>query len=191
MTKLKRLTKNLPLKRKNTAILVSGTPGTGKTTIAKYLTKILNSRLKTSKIKQKQGKIYKYLDVNKLIKNNNLADHYDKQKKSYIVDEKRLTKHLEKLMNSSKNTLIIDSHMSHFLRSTFSSICIITICSNLKTLKHRLERRNYSKDKVRENLDSEIFQTCLNEAKELKHNILVVDTAKPWKTKLKSSIKSL
>ena len=36
----------------------------------------------------------------------------------------------------------------------------------------------YSKSKIRENLDAEIFDICLNEAKEKGHSTFVIDTTK-------------
>ena len=43
-------------------------------------------------------------------------------------------------------------------------------------LKKRLEKRGYSKQKIRENMDAEIFDVCLNEAKEEGHKIKIVRT---------------
>ena len=48
--------------------------------------------------------------------------------------------------------------------------------NSLKTLKKRLEKRGYSKEKVRENLDAEIFDTCRIEALEAGHNVEVIYT---------------
>ena len=143
------------------AIAISGTPGTGKTTLAKKLAKSLN---------------YKYLDVNKLIKSNKLAESYDKKRKCRIIDIKKLNKLLIKEIKKNPN-LIIDSHLSHYLPKKYLDLCIITKCS-LKILKKRLKKKKYSKQKTRENLDCEIFDICLNEAKELKHRILIIDTTK-------------
>ena len=57
-------------------------------------------------------------------------------------------------------------------------LCIVLTCSNLKELEKRLKKRKYSKAKIRENLDAEIFQTCLMGAKEGGHKVVVVDTSK-------------
>ena len=46
----------------------------------------------------------------------------------------------------------------------------------------RLKKKKYSKSKVRENLDVEIFDVCLNEAKENKHKIIVIDATKDFST---------
>ena len=48
----------------------------------------------------------------------------------------------------------------------------------MKKLEKRLKERKYSKKKIRENLDAEIFQICLNEAKENGHKVVTFDTSK-------------
>ncbi|GAF74200.1 unnamed protein product, partial [marine sediment metagenome] len=68
-------------------------------------------------------------------------------------------------------------HLSHYLPKKYIDLCIITKC-NLKTLEKRLKKKRYNKAKIRENLDCEIFDICLNEAKEAKHKILIIDTTK-------------
>ena len=55
---------------------------------------------------------------------------------------------------------------------------VIITKSNLKTLEKRLKNKRYSKAKIRENLDCEIFDICLNEAKEFGHKIKIIDTTK-------------
>ncbi len=153
------------------AIIITGTPGSGKTTIAKKLAKELKAE---------------YVDVNKLVKEFKLIDGYDKKRKCKIVDVKKLVKVLVKLVRNSKKRLVIDSHLSHFLDKRYVEVCIVTKC-NLKTLKKRLIKRKYSFKKVRENLDAEIFDVCLNEAIEIGHKIKVIDTSK----KIKKLIKNL
>lgn len=142
-----------------TVIIVSGTPGTGKTTLAKKFAK-----------EQK----LKYIDVNEVIKENNLSEGYDKKRDSQIIDTKKLNKELIGIIKKEKD-VIIDSHLSHYIPKRYVSKCIITKC-NLKTLKKRLQKRGYSKEKIRENLDAEIFDTCKIEAEEKKHNIEIIYT---------------
>jgi len=78
---------------------------------------------------------------------------------------------------NKNNNIIIDSHLSHYLPKKYVDLCIVIKC-DIKELKKRLEKRKYSKIKIRENLDSEIFDICLVEAKENKHKIIIVDTTK-------------
>ena len=141
-------------------ICVSGSIGTGKTTYAKRLARKLKVR---------------YIDVNKVIQENKLSEGYDKKRKCKIVDIKKLNKVLERIIKESKESLIIDSHMSHFLNPKFVDYVVITKTS-LKKLKNRLKKRKYSKKKIEENLEVEIMDICLNEARELGHKVKVAET---------------
>lgn len=141
-------------KRKLKVIVLTGTPCTGKTTLAMELSLLLH---------------YKHIEVNELLKN--IADKYDKLRDSFIISENKVSNILKSTIKSfemEKNPpkgLIIDSHMAHFLRSDYADFCIVMKCE-LKALKSRLEARNYPPEKMRENLESEIFDTCLIEALE-------------------------
>ena len=88
-----------------------------------------------------------------------------------------MNKILIEIIEKSKKDLVIDSHLSHYLPKKYVDLCVVTKC-DLKVLKKRLEKRKYSKEKIRENLDVEIFDICLNEAKEKGHKVKVVDTSK-------------
>ena len=143
-------------------IIVTGTPGTGKTTVAIRLAKLLG---------------HNYVDVNNIIKKEKLNSGYDRKKKCKVVDEKKLSKILVKMIKKSEDGLVIDSHMSHYLPTDVVDVCVVTKC-NLKLLKRRLKRRKYGEEKIRDNLDCEIFDVCLNEAKETGHNIVVTETDK-------------
>ncbi|MBR9691530.1 AAA family ATPase [Candidatus Woesearchaeota archaeon] len=148
-------------------IIISGTPGTGKTTLAK---KLMNSLS------------YPLLDVKRFIKEKKLAESYDKKRKSDIIDIKKLNKALIEEIKTIKKQhspegIIIDSHLSHYLPKKYVDLAVITK-TGLKTLEKRLKKRRYSKAKIRENLDCEIFDICLNEAKEKGHKTITVDTTK-------------
>ena len=148
-------------------IIITGSPATGKTTVAKELA---------------EQKGYSYLDINSFVRDNNLSDGFDSERECDIVDEKKLVKALITYIKANSSHLkgdVIDGHMSHFLPANFVDICVVTKC-DLKTLKKRLEKRGYSQLKVRENLDSEIFDICLNEAIEQGHKPVVVDTTKDY-----------
>ena len=147
------------IRMKHKLIVISGTPGTGKTTLALWLSK----KLKIPR-----------LDLHDYYKE--ISTGYDRSGKCYDIDINKFEKLVMKKLKSS--SLIVDSHISHLLPKKMVDFCIVTICSDLKKLEKRLVERKYSKKKVRENLDSEIFQICLNEAKEKKHKIIEVDTSK-------------
>ena len=165
-------------------IAVSGTPGTGKTTISKKLALRLN---------------YFYFDVNYFIAKNKLYEGYDRKRKTRVVDTAKLNKALIKEINtltkkpingkSNKkipikhkklkkiNGIIIDSHLSHYLPKKYVDLCIITKCG-INELNKRLKKKGYGKNKIQENLQAEIFGICMSEAKERKQKVMAVDTTK-------------
>jgi adenylate kinase len=164
-------------------ITISGTPGTGKTYISE-------------KIAKSTG--LKYFDLNKYVRANKLYDLYNKADKTYEVDIKKLVKKLEPIVTkqSSKDKIfdkmldttiisedfikllekkklkgiIIDSHMSHYIKSDY---CII-VNSDITNISKRLRKRKYADKKIQDNIASEIFNICLEEAKALKRNIILV-----------------
>ncbi len=172
-------------------IITTGTPGTGKTALSKKLAKKIN---------------FYYFDVNAFVVKNKLYDGYDHKRKTKIVEVNKLNKALadeilsikkeasikkfnkNKLIKNKKskeiienikikNGIIIDSHLSHYLPKKYADLCIVTRC-DLKELRKRLKKKKYDEKKVRENLDAEIFDICLNEAKENGHKVIVIDTTK-------------
>lgn len=145
-------------------IAVSGTPGTGKTRLSKKLARALK---------------YKYLDVKKLIAEKKLNSGYDRKRKCQIVDQKKLNTAMMRIIKSNPD-LVIDSHLSHYLPKEYVHRCIITTCE-LDELKRRLEERGYPEGKVAENLEAEIFETCLTEAEEAGHKVMTIDTTKDYK----------
>ncbi|MBR9690364.1 AAA family ATPase [Candidatus Woesearchaeota archaeon] len=138
-------------------IIVTGTPATGKTTIAK-------------KIAEKKN--FEYVDVNVVIEKNKLESGYDEKRDSKIINTEKLNNLLIEKIKNSKN-IVIDSHLSHYLPKEYVDLCIVTKCG-LKELEKRLKQRGYSEEKIRENLDAEIFDTCKTEAQEQGHNVKVV-----------------
>lgn len=134
--------------------IVTGTPCTGKTTFAKKL----------------KGK---YINVNSIIDEYKLSSHFDKKRNCKVVDVKKLVKILMSLIKKSQGDLIIDSHLSHYIPAKYVDKCYVCKCS-LKTLKKRLEKRKYLKEKIKENLDAEIFDVCYTEALEMGHKIKII-----------------
>lgn len=138
-------------------VVISGTPGVGKSVLAKGLVRLGFVRLDVSKH-------YDEISIG-----------YDKVKKCYDVDLKKFERLVKRLNTSEK--LVIDSHVAHLLPKKLVDLCIVLVCSDLKELEKRLVKRKYSKEKIKENLDAEIFQVCVVEAKEKGHKVVVVDVA--------------
>ena len=78
-------------------------------------------------------------------------------------------------MKKKYKGIIIDSHLSHYLSKEVVDKVIITKC-DLKKLKKRLEKRKYTIDNIRENMDAEIFDVCRIEALEEGHTVEIINT---------------
>jgi adenylate kinase len=146
-------------------VIVTGTPGTGKTTVAMQLAK----RLK-----------FVYVDVNKVISREKLSEGYDRKNKCRVVDVRKLSQVLVKLARDRTKAgegVVIDSHLSHYMPASDVDLCVVTRC-DLKLLKRRLKRRHYAESKIADNLECEAFEACLVEASEAGHEVVVVDTGK-------------
>jgi len=149
-------------------IAITGSVGTGKTTLAKKLAKLLKA---------------KHIEISKFVKEKKIYSYYDSKRKTYVVNVRKLNNALLKeIKNSKEKIVIVDGHLSHYLPKKYVKLCIV--CKALlKVIKERLEKRKYSKQKIRENLDAEIFDVCLVEAEEKGHKILVIDTSRRYKLK--------
>ncbi len=144
--------------------IVTGTPGTGKTYFAKDFANKNNCT---------------YIDGKEIIKEYSLVDSFDSVRNVEVIDEEKfanICKDIILLAKKNNESIIIDSHISHFIDSNLIDTCFITKC-NLKVLNQRLFERGYSKSKIRENLDAEIFMECQLEAEEFGHNIQIIETS--------------
>lgn len=136
-------------------IVITGTPCVGKSTLAKKLSKKLG---------------WKRLNLHYYYKR--ISKSYGKKNKCYNIDLKKFEKLIKEKIKEGGKSLIIDSHIAHLLPKKMVDLCLVLTCP-LKTLEKRLKKRRYNKKKIRENLDAEIFQVCLNEAKEKGHKVKV------------------
>ena len=130
-------------------VALTGTPGTGKTSIAEELDS------------------FNVLDLKKFVKDRDIGD----QKKEFEVNTEEMVKHLREEVNSKDNVLI-EGHLSHHFSADF---CVVLRC-NPEELRERLSKRDYSEDKIEENIESEILDVILSEAVEKQENIIEVDT---------------
>src|SRR3989338_788546 len=85
---------------KKKVVIITGTPGTGKSTIATFISKHLG---------------YHHIDAGKLILRRKLAETYDRQRKTRIIDEKKVAKALMEEIKRIDSNVVVDSPLAHFL----------------------------------------------------------------------------
>ncbi len=161
-------------------ILITGTPGTGKTIISRRLSNKIDA---------------KCISLNELATSENFSEDYDEDRDTYITNTEKLTLHLKILLSRAKKdnvkNVIIEGHFADIVPNKFIDIVFVLRC-HPDILKERLEERNYKGEKVKENLQAEILGNSANYIlhKELQCPIYEIDTSnKPIKQNLKTIFK--
>lgn len=127
-----------------TAIIISGVPGTGKTTVSKTLAeKIKAQHLNLSEISFRKGFI----------------KMKDPDRDTYIIDEERLRTYIEGIIRETEGVVIIDSHYGEFIEDNLVTKIFVLRLEPGELLK-RLTERGYPPKKIKENLEAEIVGSC-------------------------------
>jgi adenylate kinase len=134
---------------------LTGTPGCGKTTVAESLTR--------------RG--YKVISLNHLARNKDCVTSYDEDRDSYEVDLDKLDTLVQD--EFSDKDLIIEGHLAHFL--TLDKLIILR-CDPIE-LRRRLASKDWSRAKIKENVDAEIMDVIKIEAHEEDQNYFEIDTS--------------
>jgi adenylate kinase len=156
-------------------LLLTGTPGTGKTTISHLLAEKLGCQL---------------VDINHLVEEKHLYTGLDPEKDYKIVDMDALEGELFKIVgeenvgdqkknssmdfstsidfskdsgiNFSKTScIIIEGHLSHYFPQ---ADLVVVFRTEPHTLEERLKKREWKAAKIRENLEAEALDICTWEA---------------------------
>ena len=144
---------------KDTVIFISGTPCTGKTTVAIEL----NDYLSENGFNSKLIKINDFAIENDLV----LGEDPDKFYKVIDIDKlndclnREISSFLEDVEDNKIKVLIVEGHLSHLCEGADK---MIVLRLNPSFLEERLKERNYSKSKIEENLESEALAVCSAEA---------------------------
>jgi adenylate kinase len=135
-------------------IIITGTPGTGKSTISSILS-------------QKTGvELIRIADV--VRKKMHLGPKHE-------VDVKRLSKHLRFL--NQKRDSIVEGHLACEMKLPADHIIVLRTDPSI--LKKRMKKRGYGKLKIEENLMAEMLDYCSQRVqKEYKKKPLELDTTK-------------
>lgn len=140
---------------KDTVIFISGTPCTGKTTVANDLNGYLSDNGFDSKL----------IRINDFAFENDLVLGEDPDKFYKIIDIDGLNDCLNEEINQrSSGILIVEGHLSHLCEGADK---MIVLRLNPSILKNRLEERSYAESKIQENLEAEALAVCSAEAYEI------------------------
>ena len=141
-------------------VALTGTPGTGKSSVATLL--------------QKHG--YTIVRLHQLAIEYKCTDGIDTKRSSQLID-------IDKLNNTIKRTFTIDTlvffegHLGHLLKA-IDKVVILRCHPN--ELNRRLKKKKWNTKKIKENVDAETIDVILCETVEhhSKKNIFEIDTTK-------------
>src|SRR5919202_4799533 len=147
----------------NTKLVITGNPGVGKHTCAKYVVQKIGS-----------GSI---VDINELAVSHNAV--LDKNSKHGLeVNTKKLGKLLASRLKESSNLIIIVGHLAPYVLDPTAIDVVTVLRRSPYELIRTFEERNYPFAKIRENVASEIIGVTLYDSiqKFGKEKIAEIDT---------------
>ncbi|KAF5312079.1 hypothetical protein D9619_003146 [Psilocybe cf. subviscida] len=144
---------------KRPVIILTGTPGTGKSTHAQLIVNESPVPLR-------------HINVSEYVKEHGLYEKYDEEWQTYTVDEDRLLDDLEPLI--AEGGLILDWHTCEAFPERWADLVVVLRCDHTR-LWERLEKRGYPLKKIQENNEAEIMQVVLDEARSSYAEEIVVE----------------
>jgi len=130
-------------------IVITGTPGVGKTEVSKVLAEKLNAE---------------YLNLTEVAKKGNFIIEFDRERDTFVVDSKKLRSFIVDFISSHKSWVVVDSHYAYDVVPIDYVFMVFVLRCNPYKLKKRLMKRGYSGKKLYENVQAEILDVCLYES---------------------------
>ncbi len=134
--------------RLRSLIMVTGTPGVGKTTACKILARRLR---------------WRHIDCGGLALREGFTIRYNASARTYHVDLKRLSRAVRDTVRRLGSGVILEGHLIPSLEELAPSRVFVLRCDPRRLLS-RLRKKGYPKDKIAENIGAEILDVCLSEA---------------------------
>lgn len=150
-------------------VALTGTPGTGKTSVSEIL--------------RKKG--YIVMDLNKVIQQHNFISGYDNERRCSIANMKKVDSYIQK-QNKGK-MLIVEGHLAHLL----SADMIIVLRCSPKILEERLRKKKYHKRKIMENVEAEAVDVISVESLERCKNVYEINTTNISKEKVAEDVERI
>jgi adenylate kinase len=131
-------------------ILITGTPCTGKTVVAKQLTKKLGAD---------------YINLTEFSNTHDLIVGKDENRKTFVIDEEKMRQKLTEIIDvTQKTTIVVDGHYAPAVVPKRYVTRVFVLRRNPVELLGLMQKRGFADTKIWENLASEILDVCLVEA---------------------------
>ncbi len=142
-------------------IAISGTPGTGKTSVAHKLAENIGAEA--------------VIDLSKLAIEKGFYIDFDRERNTYIVDEDSIRSHIYKICRDKDKVIVVHGHFSEIVPEELLEKLFILRLDPVKLIE-RLAKRCWSKEKILENIESEILGICTyNAINEIKNKNIICE----------------
>ncbi|MCJ7429422.1 MAG: adenylate kinase family protein [Candidatus Nanohaloarchaeota archaeon QJJ-5] len=135
-------------------IAITGTPGTGKTTVAKALA---------------EDRSMQYVSVNELIERHDVERTYDPMRGADAVDPVDLRETMEDVVDEDS---VLDGHLSHI----YPADLVVVLRCDPEDLEKRLQDRDWSDEKIEENIGAERLDIVLQQVMADHDSVIEIDT---------------
>ena len=127
-------------------ILISGTPGVGKSTVSRLLARQLTAI---------------HVNISRLAEREQLIDGEDQGRGTLIADTDGLSTRIRSILRRSESDVIVDGHYAVDVVQPSDVHVVFVLRRDPDELKSILDERGFTGNKLWENLSAEILDVCL------------------------------
>ena len=136
-------------------MIISGTPGTGKTSLCKVLSGEDDLEV---------------ISINMLLEEYDLGLGVDSQRGYTIVDTQRMIPVVDEIIKDHPDkTVVVEGHIAQDYPHADK---VVVLRCNPEVLSRRLEKRKWSESKIMENVSAEVLGVCAGECYESYGNLV-------------------
>ncbi|MEM2943951.1 MAG: adenylate kinase family protein [Methanomassiliicoccales archaeon] len=139
-------------------IAITGTPGTGKTSVASLL----------------RARGYDIIEIDQIVRSAGLISGYDEERGSAEIDIDGLSEAVRSAI-SNKGTILV-GHLAHLIDPSLLELIIILRCKP-SILEKRLRNLGWKEEKILENVEAEACDVILIESLEQSDSVFEIDTS--------------
>jgi adenylate kinase len=132
-------------------VVLTGTPGVGKSSVARLLASRLNGG---------------HINLSELVKSKGLDCGVDRKRETLIADTKNVAKKVEEIVAQSTGYVVVEGHFAVDIVKAEDAFLVLVLRRSPDELRKVLRAREFKESKVVENVAAEILDICLIDAVE-------------------------
>jgi adenylate kinase len=127
-------------------IVITGTPGVGKSSISKALASKIDAQV---------------ISIGELVKEEGLYTGIDRRRETLIADMNKVSKRINEIISNASKDIIVEGHFAVDVVPLEKIAVVFVLRRNPEELETILKERSYKEEKISENLAAEILDVCL------------------------------